>query len=76
MMPTISKEQQRQLEEVQKFTKNILATIHYGDRKVTVTLDTDDANAKQFIPQIQSATIQSIANALQILFGIEGEVVA
>lgn len=71
----MSPEQQKLLVEVQKFTKDIKAVIHKeGDNSFTVTLNTDNPEAQQYLPQIQNSMINSLAQTLYTFFNITGTV--
>lgn len=71
----MSDEQQKMLGEVQKFTKDIKAIIKKeGDNSFTVTLNTKNEQARQYLPQIRESMIGSLAQMLYTLFGITGKV--
>lgn len=73
-MSMLNAEQQRAIAEVQKHTNYIKATITSDDKSVTCSLTTTEKEAEQWIPQIKEGMIQSIAQTLQVLFGISGEI--
>lgn len=71
----MSEEQQKMLAEVQKFTKDIKCVVKKeGDNSFTVTLNTDNAQAKEYLPQIRTSMITSLAQTLYTFFGITGKV--
>lgn len=71
----LSPEQQKVLVEVQKFTKDIKAVVKKeGDDIFIVSLNTDNAEAQQYLPQIRTSLINSIAQTLYTFFGIQGRV--
>jgi len=73
-MGMLSKEQQAQLVEIQKYTKFITAKIVQEGNTLTITLNTDNLEAVKGIPQIQAAMIDSVASCLFSLFQIQGTV--
>lgn len=71
----MSEEQQRMLQEVQKFTKDIKAVVHKeGGNSFTVTLNTNNPEAQQYLPQIRESMINSLAQTLYTFFNITGRV--
>jgi hypothetical protein len=63
-----------QLAQMQAVTSRIKARIHTEDnREIRVYLDTEDAQAAQWLPQVAEGIVGSVAQALYQLFGIEGE---
>ena len=71
----LSPEQQKFLTEVQKFTKDIHATVVKRDGNgITVTLTASNPQAEPYLPQIQNALISSIAQMLYTMFNIQGRV--
>ena len=71
----MSPEQQKLLTEVQKFTKDIKAVIKKEeDSGFTVILNTNNPQAKQYLPQIRESMINSLAQTLYTFFGITGKV--
>lgn len=71
----MSENQRKLLLEVQKFTKDINAVIHKeGDNSFSVTLNTDNDQAKQYLPQIRESMINSLAQTLYTFFNITGKV--
>lgn len=71
----LSPDQQKMLQEVQKYTKDIRATVHKeGDNSFTVTLNTDNPEAQQYLPQIRESMINSLAQTLYTFFNIKGRV--
>lgn len=71
----LNPEQVKMLEEVQKFTKDIKAVIKKeGDSGFTVILNTDNDQAKQYLPQIRESMINSLAQTLYTFFNITGKV--
>ena len=74
-MTMLSEEQQRMLQEVQKYTKDIKAVVKKeGDSSFTVTLNTNNSEAEQYLPQIRASLISSIAQTLYTFFNIQGHV--
>ncbi len=71
----MSEEQQKMLAEVQKFTKDIKAVVHKeGDNSFTVTLNTNNPKAQEYLPQIRESMISSLAQTLYTFFNIKGSV--
>lgn len=71
----LNPEQQKLLEEVQKFTKDIKATVKKeGGNSFTVTLNTENTEAQQYLPQIRESMITSLAQTLYTFFGITGKI--
>ena len=74
-MSMLNPEQQKLLAEAQKFTKDIKCVVHKeGESKFTVTLNTNSAEARQYLPQIRGSMINSLAQTLYTFFGITGSV--
>lgn len=73
-MGMLSGEQQQFLQEVQKFTKDINAVIKRDGKSITVLLNTTNTNAEQYLPRIQDAVINSLAQSLYMLFNIKGRI--
>ncbi len=71
----LNPDQQKLLQEVQKFTKDIIAVIHKeGDNSFTVTLNTENSEAQQYLPQIRGSMINSLAQTLYTFFNITGKI--
>lgn len=71
----MSQEQQKMLEEVQKFTKDIKAVIKKeGNNSLTLILNTNNTEAEQYLPQIRDSLTNSIAQTLYTFFNITGRV--
>ncbi len=71
----LNPEQAKMLEEVQKFTKDIKTVIKKeGDNSFTVTLITDNEEAKQYLSQIRGSMISSLAQTLYTFFGVTGKI--
>ena len=71
----LNPEQQKMLEEVQKYTKDIHAIIkREGANSFTVTLNTDNAQARQYLPQIRGSLITSLAQTLYTFYDIQGRI--
>ena len=74
-MLMLGPEQQKMLAEVQKFTTNIKAIVKkHGNNGFTVTLDTNNKEAEQYLPQIRESLISSIAQTLYTFFNIQGKI--
>lgn len=71
----LNPEQQKLLEEVQKYTKDVKAVIKKeGENSFTVTLITDNPEAQQYLSQIRKSMITSLAQTLYTFFGITGRI--
>lgn len=69
----LNPEQQKMLQEVQKFTKDIKAVVKKeGDSSFTVTLNSENPQAQQYLPQIRESMINSLAQTLYTFFNITG----
>ena len=66
-------QQQEQLAKMQVFTKRMHYVIHTQDNRVEVTLNTDDAEAMQLLPQLQEGIVTSVTQMLYQMFAMEGE---
>lgn len=73
-MQMLSPKQQKLLQQVQQYTKDIKAVVIQTPGEITVRLETVNKEAEKFIPQIQDGIINSIAQSLHIMFNIEGRV--
>jgi len=74
-MSMMSEEQQKMLGEVQKFTKDIQAVVKKeGDNSFTLTINTDNAEAKPYLSQIRESIINSLAQTLYTFFNITGKI--
>lgn len=65
-------QQREQLERMQVFTKKIKYVVHTEDNRVEVTLNTDDAEAMQLLPQLQEGIVSSVTQMLYTMFAMEG----
>ena len=71
----LNPEQAKMLEEVQKFTKDIKCVVKKeGGSCFTVTLNTNNPQAEEYLPQIQNSLINSLAQTLYTFFNIQGRV--
>ena len=70
----MSEEQQKMLQEVQKFTTDIKATVKKEGNGFTLILDTNNPQAEQYLSQIRDSVISSMAQTLYTLFNIQGRV--
>lgn len=70
----LNPEQQKMLEEVQKFTTDIKAVVKKEGNGFSVTLNTDNPEAEQYLPQIRDSMINSLAQTLYTFFNITGKV--
>jgi hypothetical protein len=61
-----------QLAQMQSVTSKIKAKVHSEDGRVEITLETDDAMAAQWLPQVTEGLVGSVSQALYQLFGIQG----
>jgi len=66
-------QQREQLAKMQVFTKRIKYSVHTEGNKVEISLNTDDAEAMQLVPQLQEGIVSSATQMLYQLFGMEGE---
>jgi len=74
-MTMLNPEQQKMLVEVQKYTKDIKATIKKeGGNSFILTLNTTNPEAQRYLPQIRESMINSLAQSLYTLFGIQGRI--
>lgn len=72
----LNPEQQKLLEEVQKYTKDVKAVVKKeGSNSFTVTLNSDNPEAQQYLPQIRQSMITSLAQTLYTFFNIKGSVI-
>lgn len=65
-------QQREQLAKMQVFTKKIKYVVHTEDNRVEVTLNTDDAEAMQLLPQLQEGIVSSVTQMLYTMFAMEG----
>jgi hypothetical protein len=72
-MAFATQQQKEQLAKMQVFTRRIRYVIHTEANRVEITLQTDDAEAMQLIPQLQEGIVGSTAQMLYQLFAMEGE---
>ena len=66
-------QQKEQLAKMQEFTKKMKYVIHTEGKKVEISLETDDAEAMQLIPQLQEGIVGSVTQMLYTMFGMSGE---
>ena len=66
-------QQREQLAKMQKFTEKIKYIVHTDDSRVEVSLQTDDLEAAQLIPQIQEGIVSSVTQMLYAMFSMTGE---
>lgn len=72
-MAFASQQQKEQLAQMQQFTKDVKCTIHVEDNRVEITLQTDNEQAAQLIPQLQEGIVGSVSQMLYQMFNITGE---
>jgi hypothetical protein len=65
-------QQKEQLAKFQQFTKDVKCTIHTEDNRVEITLETDNPQAAQLIPQLQEGIVGSVSQMLYQMFAVEG----
>jgi len=65
-------QQRQELAKFQQFTKDVRATIHTEDNRVEITLETDNPQAAQLIPQLQEGIVTSVSQMLYTMFAVEG----
>lgn len=76
MMQMFATPKQREaLQQMKELTKDVTATIAKREDGVSVTLKTDNAQARQMLPQISEALVNSIGQTLNSFFEITGEIV-
>ena len=73
-MSMMTPEQMKMVAQIQAHTNSIKALVVRRKGVLTVTLSTQEDEAKEYIPQVQDALIKSIAQSLQVLFGITGTI--
>ena len=66
-------QQREELAKMQQFTKRIKYRIHTEDNRVEISLNTDDAEAMQLLPQLQEGIVTSVTQMLYQMFDMEGE---
>jgi predicted GTPase len=66
-------QQKEQLAQMQQFTQKVRCTIHTEDNRVEVSLETDDEQAAQLIPQLQEGIVGSVSHMLYQMFGVTGK---
>jgi len=67
-----SERQREELEKIQKFTQNMTYMIHTDNNKVEITLNTEDADAMQLLPQLLEGIVTSTSQMLYQMFGMKG----
>jgi len=72
-MAIATPQQKEQLAKMQQFTKKIRYSVHTEDNRVEVTLNTDDAEAMQLLPQLVEGIVTSTTQMLYTMFSMEGE---
>lgn len=71
----LNPEQQKLLAEVQKYTKDINATIkREGENSFSVILNTNNPQAQPYLSQIRNSLISSVAQTLYTFFNVQGRV--
>lgn len=71
----LSPEQQKTLQEVQRFTAYIKAVVRKeGNNGLSIILNTENPDAEQYLPRIRDSLINSIAQTLYTFFNITGRV--
>lgn len=65
-------QQKEQLAKMQVFTQKIKYVVHTEGNRVEVTLNTDDAEAMQLLPQLQEGIVSSVTQMLYTMFAMEG----
>jgi len=71
----LNPEQAKMLQDVQKYTKDIKCVVKKeGDNVLTITLNTKNPQAEQYLPQIRDSLIKSIAQTLYTFFNIQGRI--
>jgi len=73
-MGFMTPEQMEMVAKIQEHTDSIKALVVRHKGVITITLSTQNEEAKEYVPQVQDALIKSIAQSLQILFGITGTI--
>ena len=66
-------QQREQLAKMQVFTKKIKYVVHTEDSRVIITLNTDDSEAMQLLPQLQEGIVDSVTQMLYTMFAMEGK---
>jgi len=68
-------EQMQKMAQMQQLTKNIKYIVHTDDaaNKVEITLQTEDPDAAQLIPQIREGLVASATQMLYQMFAMNGE---
>ena len=69
----ITPAQQEQLAMMQVYTTKIHYVLHTEDNRMEISLQTEDAEAENFVPQLQEAMVGCISQVLYHMFGIQGE---
>jgi uncharacterized membrane protein YcaP (DUF421 family) len=73
MVMPFTPQQQEELAKMQQYTKNIKYVIHTEGNRVEITLNTEDANATQLLPQLQEGMISSVTQMLYTMFAMQGD---
>lgn len=68
-MAFTSPQQKEQLARMQQFTKNVRCSIHTEGNRVEITLETEDPQAAQILPQLQEGIVGSVSQ----MFAMDGE---
>jgi hypothetical protein len=71
----LTPQQREQLARTQQITKNVKYIVHTEDseNRVEVTLETDDPDAAQLLPQIMEGIVSSVTQMLYQMFDMKGE---
>lgn len=72
-MAFATQKQREELAKAQVLTKKIRYSVHTEGNKVEVTLNTEDDQAMQLIPQLQEGIVSSVTQMLYQMFAMEGE---
>jgi len=70
----LNPKQQKLLQEVQQYTQDISAVVTIGDDGVKLVLKAKGSEAQKFVPQIYNATVESVAQTLDMMFNIKGKI--
>jgi len=74
-MAFMTAEQQKALQEVQKYTKFIHVTIHReGDNGISLILRADNPEAEKHLSEMREHIIRSLAHTLYTFFNITGTI--
>lgn len=73
LMGFATPQQREQIANMQAYTKRMRYVIHTEDNRVVVSLETDDPEASQMVPQLTEGIVTSVTQMLYQLFAMEGE---